>query len=210
MTRLILVRHGETAWNAHQRYQGITDVALSVKGQRQALALAARLSGETIDAIYASDLQRAWQTATIIASTCRLSVYAEPRLREANFGLWEGLTYTEIKRDYPEALASWEADPLMVSPPEGESLSALGARVNNLLEEIRRCSQEKTLLLVAHGGSLQVFLCAALGIVPRAQWQFRLSPGSISELNVHEEGAVFTLLNDQHHLLPEGGECGAR
>ena len=208
MVRLILVRHGETAWNAHQRYQGVTDVALSAKGQRQAQALAPRLSGETIDAIYSSDLQRAWQTAATIAGACRLPVHAEPRLREANFGLWEGLTYDEIKRDYPEALTSWEADPFMVSPPGGESLSALGGRVNNLLEEIRRRCQENTLLLVAHGGSLQVFLCAALGLVPRTQWQFRLSSGSISELYVYEEGAVLTLLNDQHHLLPAGGEPG--
>lgn len=94
----------------------------------------------------------------------------------------------------------------MVSPPGGESLSALGDQVSNLLEEIRRRCQEKTLLLVAHGGSLQVFLCAALGLVPRTQWQFRLSPGSISELYVYEEGVVVTLLNDQHHLFLEGGE----
>ncbi|MBI4759502.1 MAG: histidine phosphatase family protein, partial [Chloroflexi bacterium] len=103
--RLLLVRHGETDWNAEERYQGTTDVPLSAQGRAQAQALTSRMAGEVLDAIYASDLQRAWQTAEVIAAPHGLPVRPEPRLREIDFGAWEGLTFDEIRQRRPAAKA---------------------------------------------------------------------------------------------------------
>lgn len=200
MVRLILVRHGATAWNAEERYQGQADVPLGEIGRRQAVALGRRLARKEIDAIYASDLQRAWETATVIAARHDLPVCSEPRLREIDFGAWEGLTYGEIRQRTPQALAAWEADPQSVTPPGGESLGQVAARVQAVLDDVARTHRGQTVLLVAHGGSLQVLLCLALGLVPQARWQFRLSAASLSELCLYEDGAVLTRLNDSCHL----------
>jgi alpha-ribazole phosphatase len=199
--RLILARHGATAWNAQDRYQGQADVPLDKTGRRQAVALGRRLAREGIDAIYASDLLRAWDTATAIAAHHDLPLRAEPRLREIDFGNWEGLTYGEISRRAPQALAAWEADPLNVPPPGGENLGQLTGRVQAALDDIARAHQDQTVLLVAHGGTLQVLLCLAIGLAPRARWQFRLDAASLSELFLYADGAVLTRLNDSSHLV---------
>ncbi|NLG50673.1 MAG: alpha-ribazole phosphatase [Chloroflexi bacterium] len=200
MTRLLLVRHGETVWNAARRFQGVTDVPLSERGRAQAAALAGRLVGEPLHAILASDLRRAYDTAALIAERQPQGVTPEPRLREIGFGDWEGMTYAEIEQRDPDTLARWVADCWQVTPNGGEPFGAFIARVRALLEDLRARRDEETVLLVAHGGPLQVLLCLALGLEPRARWQFRLDPASLSELYLYQEGAILTLLNDQHHL----------
>ena len=205
--RLILVRHGETGWNAENRYQGATDVPLSARGQAQAKALAARLASGALDAIYSSDLQRAWETAARIAASHALQVLMEPRLREMSFGTWEGMTYEEIQRLDPQALAEWMADPLTVAPPRGESLAHLATRIGEMLDDMMELARDETVVLVAHGGSLRVLLCLAMGLDPNAHWRFELSPGSISELHLYRGGAILSLLNDQHHLKRVQDDC---
>jgi alpha-ribazole phosphatase len=208
MVRLILARHGETAWNAQARYQGQADVELNEAGRRQAAALArrlARLAKGEIHAIYASDLQRAWKTAQAIAAPHSLPMRAEPRLREMSFGDWEGLTYGEIQERDPQTLAAWEADPLHVSPPGGETLAQVAARVQSALDDVTRSHQDQTVLLVAHGGPLRVLICLALGLDPRTHWQFRLDTAAISELEIYEAGAILNYLNDTEHLA--GGKA---
>lgn len=210
MARLALVRHGETAWNAQARYQGRADLPLSDAGQRQAVMLARRLAREEIHAVYASDLQRAWETAVTIAAPHGLPVRAETRLREMDFGDWEGLTYEEVQERYPQALAAWEADPLNVAPPGGETLVQVVARVQSLLDDIVRVHPDQTVLLVGHGGPLRVLLCVAMGLDPRVHWQFRLGIASLSELCLYDGGAMLTGLNDTHHLevevTPDGSQ----
>jgi alpha-ribazole phosphatase len=174
---------------------------LSPQGRAQAWALAGRLAAEDLDTICASDLQRAWQTAEVIAAPHGLAVRAESRLREVDLGAWEGLTYDEIKQRYPQTLAAWQAHPLITTPPDGESLAQVAARVGEALDDIAQTYQGQAVLLVAHGGSLQVLLCLVLGLVPQARWQFRLNPGSLSELYLYDEKtAILTLLNDTCHL----------
>lgn len=210
MARLALVRHGETAWNAQARYQGRADLPLSDAGQRQAVMLARRLAREDIHAVYASDLQRAWEMAVTIAAPHGLPVRAEPRLLEMDFGDWEGLTYDEVQERYPQALAAWEADPLNMAPPGGETLAHVVARVQSLLDDVVRIHPDHTVVLVAHGGPLRVLLCIVMGLDPRAHWQFRLDVASLSELYLYDEGAVLTGLNDTHHLEVEGTPNGSR
>ncbi len=118
-----------------------------------------------------------------------------------DFGAWDGLTHGEIEQRYPQALAAWKANPLNIALPEGENLGQVSTRVRAALKDIIRDHQDQTVLLAAHGGSLQVLLCMTLGLVPRARWQFRLSAASLSELCLYKDGAVLTCLNDCSHLV---------
>ncbi len=203
MTRFLLARHGETAWNAERRHHGQSDVPLNATGRRQAAALARRLADEAIDAIYASDLQRAWQTAEAVAAHYDLPVQADPRLRELHFGVWEGLTYPEIEAQDPEALAAWHEDPTHVAPPEGESLVELAQRVDALRADLEAAHPEETVLLVSHNGVLRVLICQALGLPPENYWQFHLSNASLSDLAFYEAGAILNALNETAHLEEE-------
>jgi 2,3-bisphosphoglycerate-dependent phosphoglycerate mutase len=202
MVRLLLVRHAATAWTAQGRFQGQADVPLSLHGHRQVADLARRLVAETIHVLYASDLQRAWETARAIAAPHVLHVQPEPRLREMAFGSWEGLTYAEIQQRDAQRLAAWERDQLHSAPPEGETLSQLAERVRAVYTSVVAAGQGNTVGLVAHGGPLQVLLCLALGLPPQAYWQFTMAPASLSELCVYEQGAILISLNDTHHLHP--------
>src|SRR5262249_28776153 len=208
MVRLLLVRHPATGWTAQGRFQGQTDVPLSPPGQRQGASLAQRLTRETIHVLYASDLQRAWETAQAIAAPHALRVQSEPRLREMAFGRWEGLTYAELQQRDAARLAAWEHDPLHIAPPGGETLLQVAERVRAAYTSVVAADQDKTVGLVAHGGPLQVLLCLALSLPPQAYWQFAMAPASLSELCVYEHGAILISLNETHHLQPFSGVEG--
>ena len=200
MTRLLLVRHGLTDWNAAQRFQGQHDIPLNPTGEQQAAALGERLAGEALQAIVASDLQRARVTARAIAAHHTCPVTVEPRLREISFGAWEGLTYAEIAGRDPAGLAAWEDNILENAPPGGETLRQLAERVQAALDELLKAHDGETLLLAAHGGPLQVLVCLALGLPPEKYWQFHLSPGSLSEIAIYPQGGILNLLNDACHV----------
>jgi broad specificity phosphatase PhoE len=190
MTRLFLVTHAETAWNAQGRYQGHTDVPLSERGRHQAERLSQRLAVELLDVVYASDLRRAWDTAVTLVGSRGLAPRAEPRLRELHFGDWEGLTFAEVQHSAQGV------------PPGGETLAELAARLRSFLDDLvlRHRDYEQTVLLVAHRGSFRVLLCLALGLPPAAHWRFRLDPASLSELELHADTLVLSRLNDVSHL----------
>lgn len=200
MIRLLLVRHGETDWNAQRRYQGQTDVPLNETGQRQVAALAKHLAGEEISAILASDLQRARQTALAIAAHHGLPFREEPRMREIALGDWEGLAYAQVRERWAEKMNAWFADPLHVAPPGGETLAQVADRVQSVIEEVTRLGVDGTVILASHGGPLRVLLCLVLGMDVQAHWRFRLDVASISELHVHDGDVTLVRLNDTHHL----------
>ena len=200
MLRLLLLRHGETHWNAAARFQGQRDIPLNQRGRRQAAALASAMAGEAIHTLYASDLRRAWETAQPIATIAGLTAQPEPRLREMSFGVWEGLTYGDIERRDQGALTAWQADPSRVSPPQGETLTQVANRVREAYDEMVCNHMGHTVALVAHGGPLKLLLCLALGLPPCSHWQVTIDLGSISELRIYEQGAILTRLNDTHHL----------
>jgi 2,3-bisphosphoglycerate-dependent phosphoglycerate mutase len=199
MLHLILVRHGETEWNAQRRYQGQSNVPLSALGRRQAECVAERLASQKIDAVYASDLERAWETATIIAAKHRLQVFSEPRLRELKFGVLEGLTFDEAQAQYPDMITAWLED--FNRPPQGaETIDLFHVRIMSLLDDLKQKHNEQILLLVGHGGSLSEILRAALGLAREKRWYFEMEHTSLCELLIAQEYVSLIRLNDVSHL----------
>ena len=160
-TKLLLIRHGETAWNAEHRIQGQLDIPLSPLGILQAARLAECLVIEPLDAVYSSGQSRAWLTAAPLAARLGLEVIAEPRLRERSFGIFEGLTLDEIAARYPAEFMKWrERDPGW-RPEGGETGQQLIDRVMSAVTEIGTRHTSQTVALVSHGGVLDVVYRAA-------------------------------------------------
>lgn len=200
MSRLLLVRHGDTELNSAERYWGHSDVELSTAGLRQAERLRDRLATEKVDTIYSSDLQRASVTAKIIASRHQLDIITCAELWEINFGDAEGLTFDEISRLYPEvAKLRVERSPKL-KYPGGESLDQFNSRVSKFLGRLENHAPEETILIVAHSGVLRTLVCQLLGIGLRYRWQFRLDLASLSIIETYPQGAILSLLNDVSHL----------
>jgi phosphoserine phosphatase len=136
MTRLILIRHGETEWNVIGRYQGQADPPLNEQGIAQSYQLADQLIESNLEILYTSPLQRAAQTAQILANKLRIPLYIEPRFMEIHQGDWQTRLRSEIEQLYPDLFRRWESEPWEVSPPHGESLSQVQDRVIDALAEI--------------------------------------------------------------------------
>ncbi|HEU5211609.1 MAG TPA: histidine phosphatase family protein [Gaiellaceae bacterium] len=161
-TTILLVRHGETDWNAARRIQGQTNSPLNDRGRAQANALADELAGEPITAVYSSDLDRARETAEILAGRLDLPVVVDPALRERNFGSWEGKTVDELEARWPGAWARWRDG----NEGEGdvEDHLTLAARVRDAVHRLAAAHPGERILVVAHGGAMRVILMDAEGL----------------------------------------------
>lgn len=162
MTRLIVWRHGITVWNAENRVQGQTDVALDAVGHEQAATAAVALAARHPDAIVASDLSRARQTAEPLAALTGLPVSLDPRLRERDFGEWQGLRMPEVAERFPEAHARWRAG-LLVGACGMEEIEDLAKRVAAALQEAAERVPQGTVVVTTHGGAAKYGVAALLG-----------------------------------------------
>lgn len=153
-TRLLLIRHGQSVWNAARRWQGHSDIPLSDLGREQANEAAASLADEDLAALYASDLKRAFATAQIVGAPHDLIPIPDPRLRELDIGEWGGLTRSEIEARWPSELEAFNADAPHSRPTGGETLTELQGRVGEALGEIAARHLGATVVVVAHGGVL--------------------------------------------------------
>ncbi|MFN3565954.1 MAG: histidine phosphatase family protein [Burkholderiaceae bacterium] len=179
---LLLIRHGETAWNAEHRIQGSLDIPLSATGFWQAGRLAERLAAERIDAIYASDLARAWLTAEPLAARLGLDLRADVRLRERCFGVFEGHTLDEIAARWPAEFAAWrERDPAWAMP-EGESGAEFIERVNAALRDIACAWAGATVAVFAHGGVLDVAYRTARALAWDAPREHTMANAAINRI----------------------------
>ena len=194
------MRHGDTELNSAERYWGHSDVKLSAAGFRQAEKLRDCLTAQKIDAIYSGDLQRASETAEIIASRHQLAVTTCLELREINFGKLEGLTFDEINQLYPEVTRLWIEGGSTLQYPGGESLDELNNRVSDFVGRLKKHTLEETILIVAHSGPLRLLVCQLLGIELQHWRQFRLDFASVTILETYPQGAILSLLNDVSHL----------
>lgn len=144
MTTILLARHGETDWNRQGRWQGWADPPLNAAGRAQARALASQLRQTAFDAVYSSDLQRARETAEIVAAPHGVPVVLDPGLREIDVGSWSGLTRAEIGERFPDG-----------TRPDGETREQHAARVLAAVERIARDNRGRRVLLVTHGGTMR-------------------------------------------------------
>ena len=200
LTRLVAIRHGETAWNADGRLQGHQDVDLNALGRRQAATLAAALAGEGLAVVVASDLQRAWHTAQALAGPLGLPLQADPGLRERCFGRLEGLTYAEIEALHPAMARRWRTREPGFAPPGGESLQQLAERCLAAVDRLAQAHAGQTIALVAHGGVLDVLYRAATHVALDRPRSWPLANASINRLLHSPQGLALVGWNDTAHL----------
>ena len=198
--RLCLVRHGETDWNAQRRIQGQIDIPLNEKGRVQAAATAAGLAGERFDAVYSSDLARAWQTAQPIAAALGLPLHAEPGLRERHYGRMQGLTAEEARVQFPALYAPYAARDPHYDLDGGESLDVFAARVAAALRELAQRHEGQSLVLVAHGGVLDVVYRHATGRCLRQPRDFPVPNAGLNWIEYRDSAWQVVAWADQAHL----------
>jgi broad specificity phosphatase PhoE len=211
MGRLLIVRHGETEWNAEGRVQGHTDVGLSEKGDEQARLVGRRLAGVPIDVAYCSDLRRCTGTVRHILDERDVPLHFTERLREYHKGVFEGLTPDESRERYPEMFAASLIKDLDFAPTGGESIRQTSARMAAFVADIRERHLDETVLIVGHGGSLRATLVALMELPLEANWRFVMANCALSVVETFPDNAVLRLYNDtSHFLLPYlPGEVGA-
>lgn len=191
MTTLLLIRHGQTAWNLEGRYTGQSDVPLNDTGRTQARELAARLQNIPPDAIIASDLIRARETAEIIAAHLGiLAIQTDHRLREVNQGQWEGMYFPDIVARYAQEFASREADPLNVAPPGGETVGQVQERVHASVDDIVARHPEQRVAVVAHGMVLALIRLQAYRYPIERVWELLPPNAQVEEIELEEDAAA--------------------
>ena len=210
MTEILLIRHGETAWNAERRLQGHLDIALNAQGQRQAAALGQSLLNEPLDAIIASDLQRARQTAQAIAAPRGMTVLIDSGLRERCYGAFEGLRYDEISSVYPQAYAAWQARDLDARYPQGvhaaETMREFFARAVGAITRLVSDGRYRKVAVVTHGGVLECAYRAAQGVGLMHARDFDVKNASINRVLWNGSGLQITGWADVAHLDAHLGE----
>lgn len=200
MLTLFLVRHAETDWNAQHRYQGHSDLPLNKTGVEQANQLANRIKTQKFDHVFSSDLLRSVQTAEILVDSRGIQIQTDRRLRELNFGILEGHTFEEGLARWPEMITAWVQD--NNQPPEnGERIDTFTQRVFDFYNELRTHYNQKTILIVSHGGPLRTIIQSLLPISERsaATW-FNLDHASLTAFQLDDENVIVDRLNDTGHL----------
>ena len=200
-TVTLLLRHGQTALSAERRFAGIGAIELTETGGRQAKLAGERLAARGgVDVIVTSPLRRTRQTAEEVAAATGAPVEEDADFRETDFGAWEGLTFTEAQRRWPDEVAAWLADPA-AAPPGGESFAAVADRVRAARERLMAAYLRQTVLVVSHVTPIKTLLTEALLAPPASMYRMHLDVGSFSEIDWYTDGpAVVRSLNDTAHL----------
>ena len=214
VTRIVAVRHGETTWNAEMRMQGQLDTVLSARGRWQAQRAAEALAGSGIEAVIASDLVRAFDTAQAIAGPLGLEVGIDPGLRERSFGIFEGYSYNEIGARWPAEAGRWRHHDPDFGPAEGETLRAFDARSIATATRIAAAHAGRSIAIVTHGGVLDCLYRAATGIALEAPRSWELGNAAINRLLYTPRGFTLVGWSDTAHLdgetpLDDAGEGSA-
>jgi 2,3-bisphosphoglycerate-dependent phosphoglycerate mutase len=203
-TRIIAIRHGETAWNAETRLQGHLDIPLNSRGRWQATRAAHALADENIAAIYASDLLRAKETAQAIAAlpprSAPAPLHLDPGLRERGFGIFEGRTYAEIETVWPEMAERWRVREPDFAPEGGETLVQVRERVARTVNTLASQHLGEQIVLVAHGGVMDALYRLATQQAINAPRTWELGNASINRLLWTPEALTLVGWSDTQHL----------
>ena len=201
MTEIILVRHGETAWNVAEVFRGRTDIELNQTGVKQAELLAAYLSKIKVAAIYSSPLKRALKTAEIIADYHKTKVNLAPGLIDFNYGKWQGLSHQEVKDQYKELYQEWVNHPDRVKMPSGENLEDVRERAMDIVTGIIT-RDTGTVILVSHRVVNKVLICALLGLDNSHFWNIKQDTCGITIFSYEDRRFTLTRHNDASYLEP--------
>lgn len=208
MLKLYLVRHGESAWNVKHLYTGQTDVPLSELGEQQAQRLGAAWQGLDLDALYASPLKRAHDTAKPLANLKMLPLRLDARLAEIHHGAWEGSPASVIREQYADEYLVWHTQPHRMRMPDGESLDDVWGRVQSFLSSVLTEHANGNILIVTHDAVLRVILLQTLMMGPEFFWRWRFDNAAVSMVERLEDGHFrLALLNDAHHLEGVATNC---
>ena len=195
MTEIILIRHGETDWNATEVFRGRIDVELNETGLKQAEMAADYLSGARIEAIYSSPLKRALKTAEVIARPHKLDVNVAIGLIDFDFGEWQGLSHREVKNKNKELYAEWVERPERVKMPAGESLEDVRKRAIVVVDDLIH-KYEGAVALVSHRVVNKVLICALLGLDNSHFWNIRQDTCGITRFTYEKGRYILTEHND--------------
>lgn len=202
-TSILLIRHGETAWNAVRRLQGHIDIPLNQEGQRQAEALGRALAAEPLHAVISSDLQRALQTAQAVAGPQR-KVHQDVQLRERCYGVFEGMLYADIERSYPAEFAAWQARDIDAVMPAGERVAeSFRQFFQRSLDGIAGWAGRhpgRTIAIVAHGGVLECAYRAATGMTLDSPRDFQVKNASINRFTFADGKLALQSWGETAHL----------
>lgn len=211
MLKLYLVRHGESAWNVKHLYTGQQDVALSELGELQAERLAETWGALEFDAIYASPLKRAHDTAKPTVLAKEMALQLDARLAEIHHGAWEGSPAAVIREQYADEYLAWRTEPHRVKMPDGESLEDVARRVNDFLQDLYAEHDDGSILVVVHDAILRVIILQTLGMGLEYFWRWRFDNASVSMVERIADGYFrLAALNDVHHLDGVFVNCDAQ
>ena len=199
-TRILAIRHAQTAWNADGRIQGHRDIGLDATGQLQADRLATALADEQLHAIYSSDLSRALQTAAPLQSRNGVPLHTDSGLRERAFGEFEGLSFARIEQRWPEQAQRWRQRDPDFGPPGGETLTAFRDRVLAAVDRLAHAHRGHAIGLVTHGGVLDLLYRAATRLPLDAPRSWSVENTSINRLLHGDQGLVLVAWGDVGHL----------
>ena len=201
--RLILVRHGETAWNKEGRFQGQSPVGLNQRGLSQARQVAKALLPKKPTALYASPLPRTFMTAQEISRVISIPVVPLEGVKEVNLGELEGITGREMRERYARVYATWRSDPSRVVFPGGESIAGLQERAWSAIEELEKAHPDEVVVAVSHNFAIRATLCRFMGL-PLSQFhRLRVDLGSVTVLQAGSRSRQVLSINDKCHLTED-------
>jgi broad specificity phosphatase PhoE len=200
MTKVYLVRHGQTEWNKKLIFRGRIDIPLNEDGHREAEAIAEALKDKNIDAIYTSPLIRSIETAQPTAKFFHLDIVPVEGFIDISYGDWEGLTFNEVKEKYKDHYAQWEKRPDLVRFPHGETLDEVRERSFGAFKDIVKENPGESILIIPHRVINKVLLCAILGLSNSHFWEIKQDTGCVNLIEYSNDRFALSMMNDTCHL----------
>jgi len=198
--RICFIRHGETDWNVEKRIQGQTDIPLNETGHNQALAMAFNAAHYNFNAIYSSDLSRAYKTAEMIAARRGLDIKTVPQLRERHYGVFQGITADEGEKNFPQAFVHYKARDLHYDFESGESLNNFAGRVSVAIDDLTRHHSGQVIAVISHAGVLDVVYRKATGRPLHTPRDFVIPNCALNWFRIDGQGWHLDAWDDHHHL----------
>ena len=200
MTKVYVVRHGQTAWNLEEVFRGRADIPLDETGKKEVHLAGKALKDETIHAVYSSPLSRSMETAENIAKFHNLPVESLEAIIDISYGEWEGVSLKKVEQNYPDLYALWLNEPHKVRFPKGETLEEVRLRTIGAIEDLVKKHQQENIVLVAHRAPNKVICCALLGLDNRHFWRIQQDTASTNLFVFNNNQWIVSFLNDTSYL----------